>query len=162
MPDEKGFGWILESPSFRFAGPKAFHPNMTFELTDLSGLSVMAQATVICVTNHQIADLQPIASLTGVTSLFLNDNALESLEGIEGMSDLKMLYVTGNKISSLKPLEYLTKLTSVQCGVNRLSSFEGLHEANTKFLENFVGLPNRVAQTEIDRLQNDLRVRVMK
>ncbi|MEO1263196.1 MAG: hypothetical protein AAFZ15_30580 [Bacteroidota bacterium] len=162
MPDEEGFTWILEAPNLRFAGPNAFYPNMTFELTDLTGLSVFHLTTLISVTNHQITDLEPIAHLTGLTSLFVNGNAIENLDPIKDLVEIKTLFLTDNKITSLKALEKMTKLFNVQCAHNKLESFEGIHAGNTKDLENFVGLPNRVTQIEIDRLQNDLRVRVIK
>ena len=162
MPDEKGFEWILESPNFRFAGPTAFHSNMTFELTDLTGLSVMQEASLVSVTFHKITSIQPIVHLTKLRSLFINDNEIESLDPVKDMKDLRDLYVNGNKIKSLLPLSSLKNLVELQVGLNKLSSFEGLTEDNTEHLERFVGLPNRIAQKEIDRIQDDLRLKVYK
>jgi len=146
--------------NFRFAGPRAFHANMSMELTNLSGLSTLHQAQVLIVTNHQVAVLTPLAELTGLTALFLNDNAIESINGLEKLVALTTLQLAGNQIRSLEPLEKLTRLETLNCGSNKLASFAGLHPGNTEHLDQFVGLPNRIAQTEIDRLQNDLRIRV--
>jgi len=146
--------------NFRFAGPRAFHANMSIELTNLSGLSALRQARILIVTNHQVAELTPLAELTGLTALFLNDNAIERLTGMENLVALTSLQLAGNQIRSLEPLEKLARLETLNCGSNKLASFAGLHTGNTEHLDHFVGLPNRVAQTEIDRLQNDLRVKV--
>lgn len=163
MPaDEAGLDWVLECPNFRFAGPKAMHGNMSFELTDLSGLTHMYKAELISATAHQITDLSPITHLTGIKSLFLDNNNLSSLEGVEQLVHLESIFFSDNQIESLVPLANLANLKSVQCSLNKLSSFEGMNEVNTKHSELFVGLPNRVARKEIDRLENDLRVAVRK
>lgn len=162
MPDEEGLEWILESPNFRFAGPRAFHPNMSFPLTDLTGLEVMNQATLISVNFHEITSIQPITGLKNLTSLFLDNNKIQSIKGVENLKLLTTLVVSFNEIDSLLPVKDLIHLQSLQIADNKLSSFEGLHEGNTENMTQFIGLPNRVAQKEIDRLQNDLRVRVFR
>ena len=113
-------------------------------------------------TDHQIDTIQPIAHLTKITSLFLNENKLPSLEGVENMKELKILVVNSNMIRSLKPLGQLSKLTTLEVSWNKLDSFEGLEKENTEDLTHFAGLPNKIAQNEIDRVQNDLRIKVKK
>lgn len=162
MPDEEGLEWILESPNFRFAGPRAFHPNMSFALTDLTGLKVMHQATMISATFHEITSIEPISDLKNLTALFLDNNQIKSINGVDNFELLTTLVVSFNDIDSLLPVKNLKHLETLQIADNKLSSFEGLHEANTEKMTQFIGLPNRVAQTEIDRLQNDLRLRVQK
>ncbi len=161
MPDEKGFADLFSCPNFRFAGPKSFFPNLSFELSNLTGLEVMHQAELISVSFNQIADVGPLSQLVNLKSLFLNDNNLESLEGLEGLTKITTLYLSNNRIKSLKPLEKMDNLQVVQCSHNKLASFAGLHTGNTENLDHFIGLPNRVTQLEIDRLQNELRVRVL-
>ncbi|MEZ4934532.1 MAG: hypothetical protein R2788_20695 [Saprospiraceae bacterium] len=162
MPDEEGFEWILESPNFRFAGPRAFHPNMSFALTDLTGLKSMHQATMISATFHEITSIQPISDLKNLTALFLDNNKMQNINGVENFELLTTLVVSFNEIDSLLPVKDLKHLETLQIADNKLRSFEGLHEGNTENLNQFIGLPNRVSQTEIDRLQNELRVRVLK
>lgn len=162
MPDNNGFNWIIDCPNYRFAGPKAPHPNMSFELTDLMGLEEMSQAEMISVTHHQVVSIRPISNLIGLTSLFLNDNQLHNLEGVEKMKLLKFLVVGSNEIKSLKPIGGLMNLETLQVDWNRLDSFEGLGKENGERMRLFVGLPNKIAKSEIDRIEEDLRIKVIK
>ncbi len=164
MPDEDGLKWILEGPNFRFAGPGAHHPNMSFELTNLSGLSQLTDTELISATNHKIESVKEIASLKKLKHLFLNENLLEDLTGIEGMKDLESLYVNKNKLRSILIVKDLTNLQAFYCNDNpELNSFDGITEKHSNKLKQFVCLPNdAVPQKEIIRVENKIGVRCIR
>ena len=45
---------IHSAPAFRFAGPRAPYPNMSFELSNMTGLEKLDQVETLVVTFHSI------------------------------------------------------------------------------------------------------------
>lgn len=160
MPDEEGFATLFAHKYLRFAGPTATYPNLSFELTNLSGLARFHEAEMISVTYHQIASLKEIAHLKGLKNIFLDNNRITSIEGIEDMMDLEDLNLQNNQIVSIKPIEKLLKLKTFYCSGNNLTSFDGLTEDHSDQLRFFVCLPNDgIKQREIIRVENTLGIK---
>lgn len=133
---------VHHAPALRFAGPTAPFPNMSFELSDFSGLLSLKKLQILVVTFHQVADLRMLAELPQLQSLFLNNNRIQSLEGLEALTNLHELYVNVNELTSLIPLKQLTSLHTLYCNYNRIDSLEGIGKAHAKHLTNFFCLPN--------------------
>ena len=151
---------LFASPALRFAGPRAAYPNMTFELTDLSGVAALTNLTVLVVIHHRIKTITELQALTQLKALFLLDNQVSSLSGIEDLVSLEQLYVQGNRIESLKPVVKLTNLKELYVHHNPLSSLEGLTEAHSEKLEGFFCKPNEnLKQKEIMRVERELYIR---
>ncbi len=154
------FKSILKTEVLRLAGPHAAYPDLSFELTNLSGLRRLFHLKILVLIDHQICDLTGLSQLTALTSLFVYNNALQSLHGIETLAMLETLYVQNNQISSLEPLEKLFKLREVNVSSNELTSLEGLAEHHADTFRNFVCLPNeKLPQREIIRVENHLGIR---
>lgn len=151
---------LFSSKVVRMAGPRAPYPNMTFELTNLSGIQNFQDLEILVVTHHQIRDIKPVQALQKLKSLFLFNNEIESLEGVEELTDLEQLYVQSNKISSLKPLQKLTRLKEVYVNNNLITSLEGLTEAHADTLEVFFCKPNdALKQKEMIYAENQLGIK---
>lgn len=151
---------LCTTPAIRFAGPKAPYPNMSFELTDLSGVVRFTNLEVLVVTHHQIQTIGELHSLKKLKSLFLYNNRIQHLEGIEELTALEQLFVQWNRIESIKPIQKLTNLKEFYLHDNALSSFEGLTEAHGEKLETFYGKPNEgIKQKEIIRVEKELYIR---
>lgn len=151
---------LTEIRVLRLAGPEAPFPNLSFELTNLSGLRDLHQLQTLIVFDHQIADLKEISNLTALTALFLNNNQIQSLEGVESLTLLESLYVQNNKIRDLWPLRGLKNLKEVYVRDNELTTLEGLREYHSDTLKTFVCLPNeKLPQREIIRVENQLGIR---
>lgn len=136
-PSEEELAPFFSAPAIRFAGPAAPYPNMSFELTNLSGIMAFQQLKVLVVTHHHLETITGITGLTGLTDLFLIGNRIASLEGIEHLTRLERLYVQENRIESLLPIKDLTNLKEFHINHNRLGSLEGLTEAHADKLEVF-------------------------
>lgn len=161
IPNGKDLKELFECPNFRFAGPYASYPNLSFELTNLSGLNKMYQAEGIMITFHKIESIDPILNIRNLKSLYLNNNELVSLDGLEGFKDLHSLGVHNNKIVSIKPLEHLKNLVVLNINSNKLKTLEGLHKENTANLEQLFCLPNEhLADVELERLKTELSLKV--
>lgn len=150
---------LHSSPAIRLAGPTATYPNMSFELTNLSGLAELKQLETLVVINHNITSPKELKDLRGVKALFLYYNELTDLEGISQMTDLETLYVQGNHLKSIKEVENFLQLKEFYCNYNQLESLDGLVEAHSKSLTGLYCLPNdELPQKEVIRVQNELGI----
>ena len=157
--DEELMLLLIRSSAFRFAGPLAPAPNLSFELTNLSGLSELTHLTYLSFTHSNVHSLKEIANLNKLQSLFVYNNKLTSLSGIEGMKELTELYCLQNKIKSIKPVKGLTNLKTLYINYNEIESLEGITNAHSEKLRNFYVEPNeRLPHKEIVRVQNEFGI----
>jgi hypothetical protein len=133
---------VFNAPNHRFAGPEAPYPNMTFKLTDMSGLVGLPNAAVVVVTFHQLTHIREVVGMEKLQSLFVFGNEITSLEGIESRPELIELYFMENQVESLLPLEDLVNLKNVYCSNNLISELTGISKQHSDTLENFFCLPN--------------------
>ena len=151
---------IYNAPALRFAGPSAPFPNMSIELTDLSGITGLANLEILIAVHQQIRSLEELSKMKGLKKLFLYNSQLHSLAGIEGLSDLEQLYVQCNKIDSIKPVKTLVNLREFYIHDNNISSLDGLTEEHADKLEMFVCKPNdQIKQKEMLRIERELGIR---
>lgn len=151
---------LSAASALRFAGPKAPYPNMTFSLTDLSGVAHLANLEVLVVIHHELESIHEVKDLVRLKALFLLDNKIKSLEGIEALMQLEQLYVQINRIKSLRPVEGLVNLKELYIHDNQLTSLEGLTEHHTDKLQLLVCKPNTgISQKELMRVERELYIR---
>ena len=154
---------VFNAPNHRFAGPTAPYPNMSFELSDLSGLIGLPSTEVVVVIFHQLTNLREVAQLNNLKSLFVHNNQITSLEGIETVLDLKEIYCNVNQITSLKPLENLVQLKTVYCNYNLISELDGIGEQHTDILEDFYCMPNpNLKDSTAMRFEREIGIRCKK
>ncbi len=86
--------------------------------------------TAISLYKCNISDLTriiaPLAALTQLTELILNDNQISDLKPLAALTQLTKLYLKGNQISDLKPLAALTQLTKLDLDNNWISDLTPL------------------------------------
>jgi hypothetical protein len=158
-PTQEELALVYNAPALRFAGPEAPYPNMSFELTNLSGISLLPNLEILVVTHHKIVFLKELENLQNLKSLFLFNNQIKNLEGIETLKNLEQLYVQCNQIESIQPIEKLINLKEVYVNGNRLSSLEGLTEQHSDNSINFFCKPNELLkQKEIIRVERELGI----
>ncbi|MBX2875958.1 MAG: hypothetical protein KTR30_27805 [Saprospiraceae bacterium] len=151
---------IHSAPALRFAGPKAPYPNLSFELTNMSGLAELSQIETLVVTFHSIGKLGDLSHMENLTSLFVNNCQLKSLKGIEELSKLNTLYASVNKIKDIKPIKRLTNLADFQFPYNNITSLKGITNKHTSNMKNFVCLPNDdLPDRDIIKVENRLGIR---
>lgn len=162
LPDDVLHG-IWNAPALRFAGPTALHPNMSFELEDLSGVAALTKITILVVVHQAIASLDPVANWLHLESLFVFNNRIADLGGLARMSNLKELYCQNNPVESLQPLANLTNLHTIYCNYTQISSLEGIGEQHADTLKNFVCLPNdNLRDREVMRFEREVGIRCAK
>ncbi|MEO6673937.1 MAG: leucine-rich repeat domain-containing protein [Ginsengibacter sp.] len=159
-PTQNELAHLYQVPAIRLAGPSAPYPNMSFGLTNLSGIMTLNNLEILVATDHQIETIRELESLPGLCSLFLYNNKIKSLEGIEELIKLSQLYVQSNKIASILPVQKLVNLKEFYINDNRITSLEGLTEEHADKLERFFCKPNQgLKQREILRIEKELGIR---
>ena len=151
---------LYAAPALRFTGPTAPFPSMSFELSDLSGLTGLNQLETVVVTHHFIESIKDLASLKQIKHLFLFNNRIKSLDGIETLAGLEQLYVQCNQIESLEPLKNLFNLRELYVNDNKISLLDVLTEEHAEKLEVLVCKPNEaLKQKELLRVERELGIR---
>ncbi len=162
-PNEEELEWLSSSPAIRFAGPQAPYPNMTFELTNLSGLNMLKHVETLVVTFHALRSIEQVAGLKRLKSLFVNNNLIASLDGVQALRQLEMLYVQHNELTDISAIRKLTKLREFYVHDNRIASLEGLREEHAKAMRVFVPLPNEeLRDKEIMRIEREVGIRCQR
>lgn len=160
MPSEDELYALIQAEILRFSGPAAPYPNMSFQLTNVSGLQQLTQLKIVVITFHDIHEIADLKYLKGLKALFLFNNKLESLTGIEEMLDLEQLYVQFNQINSLGPIRNLIHLQELYVHDNELSTLDGLTEAHADDLAQFYCKPNmHLKQRELLKVENAFGIR---
>lgn len=159
-PTSDELAHLYAAPAIRFAGPTAFFPNMSFELSNLSGIAALTQLETLVVINHQVQSIKEVASLKGLKHLFLLDNKITSLDGIQDLKELEMLYVQHNLIEDLSYVKQLVKLKDLYVHDNRIASFDGITEQHGDELVNFYCSPNELLkQKDLLKIEREYGIR---
>lgn len=143
IPAPEEIEQLFRAPALRFAGPSSPYPNMSFELTNLSGLRQLENLEVLVVIFHQIESMEELKSLTRLKSLFLYNNQLKSLSGIESLPNIRQLYVQCNALESVQELKSLVDLKELYIHDNKITSLEGITENHADSLDQFFCMPNK-------------------
>lgn len=160
QPTDDELETLWQTSVLRFAGPKSAYPNLTFELTNCSGLSGMSNLTILVLINHRIESICEVAAMPDLKSLFVNNNAIRSLAGIEPLKKLTQLYAQANQLESLEPMRNLTNLREVYVSINALTSLDGLTRKHASSLKTFFCLPNEhLTDRETMRVERTLGIR---
>jgi Leucine-rich repeat (LRR) protein len=158
-PSDKQLKELPGIEVMRFVGPTGPFPNLSFELTNLSGLAELTRLNLLVLNYHQVESMVPLAKLTRLKTLYMHNNQIRSLHGIEGAKNLQGLFVQSNKLVSVRELEGLLQLKEVYLNDNQLTSLEGITAKHEGKLENLFALPNPIGQREIMRIEREVGVR---
>ncbi|RYZ54238.1 MAG: leucine-rich repeat domain-containing protein [Chitinophagaceae bacterium] len=159
-PTSEELARLFASPALRFAGPEAPHANMSFALTDLSGIKDLVNLQVLVVIFHEVERVDELVPLVNLKALFLHNNRIRTISGLALHGKLEQLFLQHNAIESIREVETLTSLRELYIHANRLTSLEGLTEAHSDCLKRLVCLPNEgLKQKEIIRVERELFIR---
>ena len=75
---------------------------------------------------NQITDISPLAGLTSLTTLYLNDNSITDISALDDLTALTTLYLTNNSITVITALDELTALISLGLGNNSITDISAL------------------------------------
>ena len=78
------------------------------------------------VNTNSVSDLSPLAELTNLTLLWLNDNSISDISPLTGLTNLTHLGLYSNSISDISPLAGLTQLTYLDIEDNSISDISAV------------------------------------
>lgn len=91
------------------------------KIQSLEGLQYFPLLEYIELTNHDIVDLRPIASLVHLKRLDLLGNAVVDLKAIENLTKLERLHLWGNDVRHIPPLGKHIKLAHISLLYNQIT-----------------------------------------
>ena len=107
-------------------------------VSDLSPLAGLTNLTELLLDDNNITDISPLSGLTNLTNLGLSINNITNILPLVDLTNLEVLGLWRNSVSDLSPLAGLTKLTGLYLGENSasdLSPLAGLTNLESLFLD---------------------------
>ena len=80
------------------------------DLSDIAPLAALTKLEILNLDDTQVTDLTPLANLTELVSLSLSNTPVQNVKPLAGLTKLEGLYLDGTHVSDLSPLEELTNL----------------------------------------------------
>ncbi|MEO1592320.1 MAG: leucine-rich repeat domain-containing protein [Cyanobacteria bacterium J06632_22] len=100
-------------------------------VTDLRPLATLSALESLSLDdNEDISDLSPLASLHNLNSLSLVNNQVAELSPLSNLSELEYLYASHNQIRDLSPLSGLTQLRYLELSHNQIQDITPLQFYN--------------------------------
>ena len=96
------------------------------QLTSLDPLRDMKQLRELDCRQNQLTSLDPLREMQQLSALYCGENRISTLEPIKA-PNLFWLYCNDNQIESLEPLNALKMLNTLYCGKNRIKDLSPLH-----------------------------------
>jgi len=96
------------------------------EKYDYGVLSTIKEILVIEMYFNEIVNIEPLASLTNLKYLYLDNNNIKTIEVLCSLVNLHELSLSNNEITYIKPLSSLTNLVSLTLNYNNIYSIKPL------------------------------------
>ena len=82
----------------------------------------MSNVKILSLSQNLITDIKPLANLTDLVTLLLDDNQISSLNDISQLPNLKAIYASKNLIDDTSGLIGMTQLVELYLYENKLSA----------------------------------------
>ena len=97
-------------------------------ITDISPLAGLTNLEVLRLQDNQISDITPLAQLTNLTELRLDSNQIDDISILAGLMNLTVLNLADNQITSVSSLWGLRNLTDLRLDSNLIRNIGPLSE----------------------------------
>ncbi|MEL7315008.1 MAG: leucine-rich repeat domain-containing protein [Cyanobacteria bacterium J06559_3] len=91
------------------------------QIVDLTPLASLTHLHRLDLSRNQVADVAPLASLTNLTGLYLSDNEIVDVASLARLNRLSELSLAGNTIADVAPLANLTNLATLDLYNNAIT-----------------------------------------
>jgi len=122
IPSSEEIDLLLTAPVLRIVGPGGSSPNLSFTLTNCSGVSQLKEIGLLVLMNHEIRKLDGVERLSKLKSAYLSNNKLKSLRGLEKCTALEELFVNVNELTDLNILAKHPSLRVLNCAFNQIKA----------------------------------------
>ena len=95
-------------------------------VTDLTGLELGTNLTILRLSGNQISNLSALSGLTHLNNLYLDHNKIIDISPLSGLTNLTVLYTHVNQISDISVLPGLTNLSTLSIADNPVSDISWL------------------------------------
>ncbi len=96
------------------------------EVYDITPLASLTKLRSVNLENNWVYDLEPLRNLTDLEVLELGYNILYNIEPLAGLTGLKRLGLSGNYINNIEPLRNVNSIEELFLDYNELTSIEAL------------------------------------
>jgi internalin A len=83
------------------------------QIADVNPIASLSNLANLSLDDNQIRDIRPLAKLTNLWSLSLNFNQIRDITPLSNLNNLTQLFLTNNRIDDVEPLENLTNLKAL-------------------------------------------------
>ena len=95
-------------------------------VSDISPLAGLTQLTLLGLENNSIANISPLAGLTNLTGLEIGGNKITDISSLAGLTKLTLLWLNNNSIADISPLTGLTNLKTLVLENNSIANISPL------------------------------------
>lgn len=100
------------------------------QVADIAPLAGLTGLTVLSLNNTQVADITPLAGLTALISLGLHNTQVADIAPLAGLTRLKNLGLSYTQVSDITPVAGLTKLTTLNLSNTQVADITALAGLN--------------------------------
>lgn len=159
LPSEKDLRALFSTTKLEIVGNGILLfglEQLSFKLTDLTGLEHFTQLKELNLAGNQFKNLQGIEHHKNLELLNLTANKLTTLRGIRHLKQLKNLFIRDNNLKNLSEIQHLKQLEVLDCMNNkRLNSIGKLLQTKT-LQELYIYDFKTKIQLEVEQLQAHL------
>ena len=113
------------------------------DFSGLTGLETLYlnHASANANEKNSISDISPLAGLTTLTRLNLNDNSISDISALSGMTSMRDLYLDNNSVSDISVLSGMTSMFILNMKNNNVTDVSPLSGMTTMFVLQVAGNP---------------------
>jgi len=92
-------------------------------IQNLEGLQYFVNLKQLSLYQNWVADLTPIAGLTGLEAISIDNNGLEDIAPLAGLTNLTWLSMRNNNVADISPLAGMTEITALYLQNNPIADY---------------------------------------
>ena len=97
-------------------------------IKDLNPLAELTDVRLLFLNDNEITNIEPLSNLTSLIRLSLHSNKIKNLHPLTKLTNLEELHLMDNEISDISPLSGLTKLKDLQIYNNAIIDLKRLSQ----------------------------------
>ena len=105
--------WLFDVLGADYFSSVAEVTGLQTDLSDVTPLASLTSLEILNLDDTQVKDLTPLANLTKLESLSLSSTPVQNVKPLAGLAKLQGLYLDGTQVSDAKPLAGMTELSSL-------------------------------------------------
>lgn len=97
-------------------------------LSSITALQAAKSLTYLDISNNTLRNIQPLASMKGLTEAYLQHNVISDLSALSALASLKTLDVSYNNLSDISPLLSVKTLQLLNISNNSITELTGIEQ----------------------------------